>query len=286
MINTNSSYKACHGLFARYPLATQAVTSSGRIIRSMILMLRDGDRVTFFVLSREPGEGGPRYTLCPWRAAGVVHITAEGGAVPDAVVDILTRGVPIPQDGSLFGWIHGDAVTALISVSTRYVPAAPQFRWTVMPLAGIPEDQWPPFTGEHFLGPWFWEGLEAGNIVFLDHFIAATPGTVFWADTTSVLGSDACVVAHDTRSPEAYVLLRGCYVPWQALRTRHPVPPLEVLLADPGKIDLAHRFGPAVTARATSAASPARAPSPACAPAASATSSRSTPRRRATRTTR
>jgi hypothetical protein len=249
MINTSSLYETCHGLFARYPLATKAVTSSGRIIRSMILMLWDADRARFYVLSRESDEGEPWYSLCPWRATGVVNIAAEGGAVPDAVVNIITCGVPMPQDGSLFGWIYGDAVTALITVSTRYVPASPQLRWTVMPLAGIPEAQWPPFTGEHFMGAWFWEHHEAGNIVSLDHFIAGNPDTVFWADTTSVLGSDACVVARDTRSPEGHMLLRGCYVPHQALRTGNPVPPLEVLLADPSKIDLAPRFGPALRTR-------------------------------------
>lgn len=246
MIRTNSLYEACHELFVRYPLATRIVNSSGRIIHSMILILRDGDRAKFFVLSNDSGEDRPSYSLCPWRAAGIVNIEAEGGAVSDAMVNVVTCGVPIPLDGSLFGWIHEDAVTALITVSTSYAPTSPQPRWTVMPLAGIPEVQWPPFTGQHFFGAWFWEHYEAENLISLDRLIAAAPDTVFWADTTSILGSDSCAVARDTKSPKGHVLRSGCYVPYQALRRGDPLPPLEVILANPSKIDLAPRFRRAV----------------------------------------
>ena len=73
------------------------------------------------------------------------------------VVNALTSGVPLPQDGSLFGWTHGGAVTALVAVYTQYTPTSPVPVWTIMPLAGVPEPQWPPFTDERLFGPWFWE---------------------------------------------------------------------------------------------------------------------------------
>lgn len=64
---------------------------------------------------------------------------SRGAAVPDVVVDAVTHGVPFPQDGSLFGWTHGDGVTALVAVYASYTPASPEPSWAAMPLAGIPE---------------------------------------------------------------------------------------------------------------------------------------------------
>ena len=102
--------------------------------------------------------------------------------------------------------------------------------------------QWPPFTDEHLFGLWFWEYYRSGDLVSVDSLIAEAPGTVFWIDTSAILGSDSCAAAHGIKSPEGFKLERGRYVYHQALRAGEPVPSLRVLLADTGKTDLAPRF--------------------------------------------
>ena len=243
MIYTRSPYEACQELFAGYPLAAEAVDHGGRVVRSMVLMLRDGDDARFFVLSYDSAEDHPSYWLRSWPAGDIVDIGADSRAVvPDEVASAVTCGLPIPRHGSLFGWTYGDTVTALLPVYAQYTPASPDPSWAVMPLASIPAAQWPSFTRNRFLGHWFWEDLRAGRIIALADLIAGTPETVYWVHTKAVLGSDCCAVAHDVRSPEGPTLRCGRYVYYQALQTGKPVPPLTALLADTGKIDLAPRF--------------------------------------------
>jgi hypothetical protein len=242
MIRTCSLYEACHDLFAEYPLAA-GVDPHSWMIHSMVLMLRNRDDVRFFVLSQDCSAGKPRYSLYPWRAEGVVNIAADGGdAVPDMYANAVASGIPIPPDGSLFGWRFGDAVTALVAIYAEYAPEHPQPCWSVMQLMSIPEEQWPPFTGERFFGHWFWEHHRVGSIVSLGGLIAGTPDTVFWADTEAILGSGCCVVARDIRTPEGYTLRRGRYVYVEALWAGKSVPSLDKLLNDYDKTDLASRF--------------------------------------------
>ena len=251
MICTSSLYEACYELFAGYPLAASAVNHRGTI-RSMVLMLRDGDEARFFILLHDCSEDQPFYSLHPWRGGDIVDIRADSrAAVSDLFVDAVARGLPIPRHGSLFGWSCEDTVTALIAVYAEYTPASPEPGWSVMPLADIPEMLWPPFTGERLFGQWFWEHHRAGNIVSVVDLIAGTPDTVFWTDTKAILGSDCCVVARDIRGPEGPTLQYGRYVYYQALRADKPVPSLTALLADASKTDLASRFrGPVHTAMA------------------------------------
>jgi hypothetical protein len=242
MICTTSLYEECQELFANYPLAVKAINNSGTI-RSMVLMLRDSNDVGFFVLSNDDGDGAPLYSLCPWPTGDITYIEADGGArVPDVFANVVTRGVPLPRHGSIFGWTEKDTVTALVVIYTEYEPDRPLPRWTVMPLAGTPEPQWPPFTGRRLFGYWFWEQYRTGRTVSLDRLIAETPDTVFWVNTQAILGSDCCAVAHDIGSPERYMLRQGCYVYSEALRAGELVPSLAALLADTGKTDLAPRF--------------------------------------------
>src|SRR5215471_17103348 len=114
--------------------------------------------------------------------------------------------------------------------------------WSVMPLVGTPESQWPPFSIERFFGRWFWKDYQAGNIVLLDSLIAANPGIVFWLDTYQALGSACCVVASDIKTSEGRILRRGKYVGAAALRAGVAVPSLTNLLAEARKTDLALRF--------------------------------------------
>ena len=149
---------------------------------------------------------------------------------------------PDSTDGSLFGWRCGDTITALIAFYAEYAAASLPPSWTLMPLAGAPEAQWPPFTGEQLFGNWAWEHYRVGNIVLLDDLIAGTADTVFWADTKTIFDSDCCAVARDITSPEGHTLQRGRYVYYQVLRAGRPMPSLDVLLANTSKVDLAPRF--------------------------------------------
>jgi hypothetical protein len=237
---TSSLYAACSEIFASYPLAIDACDDD---VSSVVLLVRQGDDARFFLLSRDSGESTPFFLLRPWRAHPVVHIgVGSGQRFPEAVVKAITCGVPIPRHGSLFGWKAAESVTAMIAVYADYDPAFPQPSWAVMPLVGIPEAQWPPFTGERFFGQWFWEHQRGGSIVSLDDLIAGTPGTVFWVSTAAIVGWDSCAVARDIRSREGYTLLQGRYVYYRALQMGKPVPPLGGLLADDGKTDLASQF--------------------------------------------
>jgi hypothetical protein len=242
MILTSSLYEACGDLFAAYPLAVEALDQSGSVC-SMVLMREDRGDAQFFVLTQDHAEGQPLYSLSSWRAPGCVDIGPGADAiVPEAFASVVAEGVPIPRHGSLFGWDDEGVITALIPVFAQYTPTSPEPSWATMPLVGIPETHWPPFVGERLLGRWFWEHYRAGNIIALDCLIAATRGAVFWADTVAILGSGCCVVAHDIRGSGGHTLQRGSYVYFQALRAGKPVPPLSVLLADSGNIDLAPWF--------------------------------------------
>lgn len=241
-IRTTSSYEACQELFTDYPLAARAADYSD-VIRSMVLMLQEDEDIRFFLLSHGCGDGVPRYSLCPWPAGDAVDIVADvGGPVPDVAVKAVTHGVPLPRHGSMFGWVERDTITALVVVYTEYESARPLPRWTVMPLVGATSAEWPPFTGRRLFGSWFWEDYRVGSIVSLDAMIAESANTVFWVNTQAILGSDCCIVARDIIGRARYTLRRGRYVYSEALRAGKRVPSLAALLADTGKIDLAHRF--------------------------------------------
>jgi hypothetical protein len=238
----DSLQEECYKLFADYPLAVKALNGSGTT-RSIVLMLQDSDNAGFFVLSDDCNDHGGSYSVCPWPTGDVVDITANGELVTsDMVVNVVSHGIPIPRDGSLFGWTSGDVITALFVVYAEYTPARPEPGWSVMPGVGIPEVQWPPFAGERLFGHWSWGDYQTGRVISLDDLIAEHSDTVFWANTAATLNANCCAVRHDIRSPSGSILPRGRYVYYQVLRAGTPVPPLEELLADTSKIDLAPRF--------------------------------------------
>ena len=245
MSRVNCLYGACGDLFADYPLAVTTDNPSGSA-RSMILMQQGGGGgVGFFVLTDDHNEGQHVYSLHPWRAPGGVDIDPDADAViPDVFAQVIDHGVPVPRHGSLCGWEDRDTVTALVPFYSQYTPESPEPSWATMPIAGSPEDEWPPFADEPFFGHWFWEHYRAGRVISLGDLVAATPGVVFWVDTTAIIGSGCCVVAHDVRSPDGLTLQHGRYVYYQALRAGKEVPSLKALLADGSRTDLAPRFRP------------------------------------------
>jgi len=241
MIRVGSLKKECRELFASFPLAVEPVSHGRGAVQSMVLMLQDGDDARFYTLSRH-SERRP-YQFRSWPSGSTVDIGDDRrGTVPDEVVSAVTLGVPVPRNGSLFGWMHGDAVSTLVAVRTKYSPALPTPSWALMPLADLPETQWPRFTGERFLGPWFWEAFRAGRIVLLADLIANNPATIYWVDTKATLGSACCAVTHDVTSHDGYRLRGGRYVYYKVLRAGTPVPPLAALLEDKEKVDLAPAF--------------------------------------------
>lgn len=242
MLRASSLYETCRTLFREYPEAVAAVDLSGWVC-SMVLMLLDEEDAGFYVLSHQRGGSRSSFSLWPWPAGDVVTLDPGGEAtVSRQAVNAVTRGEPIPRDGSLLGWTHRGDITALIAVYARYSHAHPEPGWAVMPRAGTPEVLWPSFTGEPLFGRWSWEQFRAGSIVSLDRLIASTPDTVSWVDTAALLGSNCCVVARDITDPSGYTLHQGRYVDYEILRADKAVPPLEALLADPDRIDLAPRL--------------------------------------------
>jgi hypothetical protein len=238
-------YDRCGALFRDYPLAVRDV-SWIRSVQSVVLCVPDDDDGSFAVLVRDTSEGEPRYSLVPWQTGGpVVTISAASDSVPHLAAAVLARGTPVPRHGSLFGWLTGSAVTALIAVYADHAPEYPEPSWAVMPLAGTPHDRWPPFTSERLFGPWFWEHYRARRIVSLAGPIAGRPGTVFWVQTETALGWDCCVVSEDITDDDAYVVLpRGCYLYYEGLRPDDRMPAITTLLATSAKTDLAPRMRP------------------------------------------
>jgi len=171
-----------------------------------------------------------------------VRIGADNDyGVPDSFSDVITSGVPIPPDGSLFGWHEAGVITALVAIYAEYTPGGQEPCWSLMPRAEIPAAEWPPFAGESLFGPWFWHYYHARDLVSLDGLIAATPGTVFWADTEATLGSGCCVVARDVEG-DGFKLPRGRYLHHAVLGSAAPVPSLDALLAGAATADLSPRF--------------------------------------------
>jgi hypothetical protein len=241
VISASSLSDKCREMFDRYPIAASSTDSTGAV-RSMVLIVRGRDGPRFFVLSQDLRAGVPRYSLRPRRSADTVHIGANGCApVPEEVVQVLTRGVPIPQDGSLFGWQREGAVAALVPIYTAFTPASPDPLYAVMPRVGTPDTQWPPFTDERPFGQWFWEYYRGDELISLDFLIADTSDTVFWARTKTILGSDYFAIAQDVKTPGC-TLQHGVYTYFQALQAGYRMPPLWDLLADSSKTDLAPRF--------------------------------------------
>jgi hypothetical protein len=227
---TKTMHERCGDLFAAYPLADDD--------GEMVLMTSDRKTAKFFILGRK-GDGG--YWLDTWQGDGVFDIGAETGDIPAWVADAITGGVPLPRDGSLFGWRRGGDITALVATYSQYTPETlvPSFSTELLP--GTSEKEWPPFAGAPLFGPWFWEHYRDGRIVNLAGLISGTQRMIFWVDTVSVLGSGCTAVAQDVKGP-AGTLRQGVYVWHGTLRAGKAVPSLADLLADSGKTDLGPRF--------------------------------------------
>jgi hypothetical protein len=243
MAYINLLYDTCRDMFVDYSAAVSSVDDVCGT-RSMVLMLRDGSHTSFFTLMCDLVESKPVYYIRPWRGRGTVGVKANDGTiVPDAIANAVIHGIPIPRDGSLFGWKNGTEITTLMVVYATYMPTHPEPSWSVMPRTDIGQALWPPFTGEPLFGDWFWRYLGDGRIISLDELIWNSPGAVFWVDMEFDFSRGCCAVAHKIMTRDGYTFGSGCYVYYQELKVGTPVPTLGELLADPRRIDLAPRFG-------------------------------------------
>jgi hypothetical protein len=208
----------------------------------MVLMVPGGDKGRFFILCQADKPGSP-FALLPWRRPGLTTIRPGCCGLAGDEAAVLTEGIPVPRHGSLFGWVSGATITALIASYTQYTPQSPTPSWTYMPLIDGAREQRPQFGVRKLLGRWFWEYLRCGTIRDMQSVIAATPDTVFWVDTVELLGSGSCVVAREVRTADGLTLPQGRYVYNRAALPRTTVPSLDTLLRDPNRTDLAPGSG-------------------------------------------
>jgi hypothetical protein len=150
-----SPLDACNRLFSGYPLAVEHAGAA-----FMVLIVPAGDVPRFYTLVRLR-DGSCRLRL--WRSRDGIMISPGTAALPAGYEDVLGSGVPLPRHGSMFGWVAGGEVTALICVNTRDANDALEFPvFAVAPRAGTPESQWPPCYP--LFGAWFWAGQRGGRI--------------------------------------------------------------------------------------------------------------------------
>lgn len=231
MPTTSTLAEAGRALFAEYPQAARPHPDG----RSMVLLVPDGGDGQYFILGAR--DASPVITVKRWHELSSASLD---GDAPEWAADAVTRGVPLPRDGALYGWTENGRVTALIVFYAHWTPEHPLPSWSPMPDADAAD--WPPFVSENLIGPWLWEHYRAGRIVDLAPHVADSPGAVFWVTGVPPLGWGCCAVARDLSSPDGWTLPRGRFVFHGELRDGKAVPPLETLLADPGATDLAPRF--------------------------------------------
>lgn len=234
-------YQRCEDLLARYPLAGDP--DAGGVSMAVMTTTPRGDPEFFGFHRTADGPTGSFWSVGPWGAAGVL-VARPGGSTAMGFTGadagrMLGRAVPLPRDGSLFGWVSSGTVTGLVAI---YVRADEHYRvpsWASLPLAAASKDSWPP-SGCLF-GSWFWDGLASGRIVDLGPAVAATRGAVYWVDVPGVEWG-SCAVARDVSLPGGCTLPRGLFAYYGSLRAAARLPDVADVLAMPGKTDLAPRF--------------------------------------------
>ena len=230
---------ACSRLFRRYPLAVRLSFANGGY-QSMVLM---NGGAGFFVLT-QGRDGG--FALRSWhRDDGVNQEIRPGEPVSGVIHQVITDSMPIPQDGTLLGWVTDSQVTAMLAVRYRQPEAwdtalpGPEVR--VMPMAGTSEPlHWPPFTTSPLEDGRLWEYLEWGGIVDIGPLVTQRTGRAFWVPSPDRRGArHGYVVVRENMPAEEYWLPAGVYVDHWTLREGIQVPPADDLLALPSAVDLA-----------------------------------------------
>lgn len=148
--------------------------------------------------------------------------------------------VPLPRAGSLFGWAPDGEVTVLVAF---YGGGGPNGEPVIspMPHTGLPQAEWPPFTGAQpgtwIAGPWIW----GPEMVDVGAQIAGTTGLAFWVPTEGALGAGCIGVTRYLDLPSGQRLLSGLYVYASDLAAGMALPDWPI--TNDGVIDLGPRFG-------------------------------------------
>lgn len=200
----------------------------------IVLIAPGGDAAGFWTLARRP-DGA--YRMLPWHATGPgdhVLITPGDNDLPAPHRDALAAAVPLPRDGSCFGWVTGGEVTAVITVHSKQQPDAPAF--VVYLRAGTPESLWPPPWP--LFGEWFWDGYRSKRIINLAPILARTTRTAFF----SARRHDGVIAVRSPLTAGSVMIPAGVYAYHRLVRSGSTMPELKDVLADPDKIDLGPRF--------------------------------------------
>lgn len=240
-------YQACEQLFRRHPTAAEP---PGGAQPTMTIMTGPTTDPQFYFL-RHVIDGNPQpfYSLRPWRNPTGISvqpgdvIKRQGSLTLAEARAIASNAVPLPRDGSVYGWTGGgNTITSLVLFFTtgHSDPLLPHPIFTVMPHTETPRRQWPPFTTTPYFGPWWWDHHTAGHLIDAGSHIAKTRRTVYWASTPE-LGSGSCAVAADIAIGGA-LLPRGLYIFHGTLTAQTPIPPPADILRRPGTHDLGPAF--------------------------------------------
>jgi hypothetical protein len=237
-------FLACSRLFSRYPLAVTPHRADGGH-RSLVLMDRAARSTRFFILAEARDD---LFVIRSWnRRDGVNQAIRPGEPVSAVVGQVITRGMPVPHDGALLGWVTDKQVTVILAVHcTRPEacdgPAAPP-EIRAMPMAGTSEVlHWPPFTASPLGDGRLWQYVEWGEVVDIGPLLARRAGRAFWVPSPDRCGArHGCIVVTGDLSAAHYWLPAGVYVDHWTLREGIPAPPAGHLLALPGAVDLARR---------------------------------------------
>lgn len=148
----------------------------------------------------------------------------------------MRQDATTPADGSVFGWLHDGDITALII----YYGAG---GWSLCPRTDMPEDRWPPYADDAQLAALVRDRLQAGGVIDIGPLAGDSRGLVFWVPVAEEAGGGVIAVRADLPpGPGPFVLRRGRYAHFSALRAGIPLPSLDVLLADERRVDLGPRF--------------------------------------------
>lgn len=197
------------------------------------LVTAAGDDASFWTLIRHL-DGTyrmfPRHAARPRRG---VLIQRRMTDIPAPYREALTAGVPLPRDGSLFGWIADGEITAAIAIRSWQHLDEPT---SIVSLrTDAPESQWPPCWS--LFGKWFWDGYHAKRIVNLAPVLARTTGQVFFSSHWH-----EGVIAVSSPIVMGVTVPAGVYAYHQLVRSGIAMPSLKEVIADDDKIDLGPEF--------------------------------------------
>jgi hypothetical protein len=186
-MSTETLYGTMTGMFGDYPEAVASVNTSGTIRTMHLAVPTTGGGAGFYTLWHlTPPHQGPSYGLYRWPAREPSKgLKVEPGTPATGkfahVPRLLRTAVPLPRDGSVYGWLNHNTVTTWMVFYTRTDDHRNEPTWFPMHLESAKRRDWANTAGRDFWRYPFWAQLRAGQIVPLGPSIASAPGTFYWA---------------------------------------------------------------------------------------------------------